>query len=437
MSVTEMVLVPLAPTAIDSDGGEDESVKAGAALTVRETVVDAVSAPEVPVTLMVEVPTAAALEAVRVSRLEPVVGLVAKAAVTPEGRPVAARVTLPVNPLAGVTVMVSVALAPCVAETAEAVGAMVKLGDTLTVRLRVVEAVSAPEVPVMVMVAGPVAAELDAVRVTTLVAVAGLGAKEAVTPLGRPVADRVTAPVKPCAPVMVMVSAVLLPCVVVIEGAEAARVKLGAMLTVRAMVVEAVRAPEVPVMVTVAAPVAAVLEAVSVSTLEPVVGLVAKAAVTPLGRPLAARVTAPVNPETSVTVTVSVPLVPCVMVKVGAEGARVKLGGWVTVRETAVTVDRSPEVPVMVTVLSPTVAEEVAVKVTRLEPVAGLVAKEAVTPLGSPEAAKVTSPVKPLAGVTVTVSEALLPCVTEQRSQWERAQMWAHRTTGPARFRPV
>jgi len=37
-----------------------------------------------------------------------------------------------------------------------------------------------------------------------------------------------------------------------------------------------------------------------------VAGLVANAAVTPLGRPDAARVTLPVNPPTSVTVMVSV-----------------------------------------------------------------------------------------------------------------------------------
>ena len=49
-------------------------------------------------------------------------------------------------------------------------------------------------------------------------------------------------------------------------------------------------------MVTVDEPVVAVLLAVSVSTLVPVVGLVPNAAVTPLGKPLAASVTAPVNP---------------------------------------------------------------------------------------------------------------------------------------------
>ena len=88
-------------------------------------------------------------------------------------------------------------------------------------------------------------------------------------------------------------------------------VKLGGGVTVSAMVVDAVKVPEVPVMVTVTGPATvAVLLAVKVSRLEPVVGLVAKAAVTPLGSPLAARVTAPLKPPTSVTEMVSVSLLP-------------------------------------------------------------------------------------------------------------------------------
>jgi hypothetical protein len=92
--------------------------------------------------------------------------------------------------------------------------------------------------------------------------------------------------------------------------AVGASVKLGERLTVRAMVVDDVRLPEVPVMVTVAAPVVAVLLAVNVTSLEPVVGLVAKLAVTPLGRPVAASVTLSVNPLAPVTVTVSLAVLP-------------------------------------------------------------------------------------------------------------------------------
>jgi hypothetical protein len=87
-------------------------------------------------------------------------------------------------------------------------------------------------------------------------------------------------------------------------------VKPVAELTSSVKVVVAVVLPEVPVMVTVNAPVVAVPVAVSVSTLVPVVGLVPQMPVTPLGRPESERVTLPVNPPTSVTVTVSVAVLP-------------------------------------------------------------------------------------------------------------------------------
>jgi hypothetical protein len=74
--------------------------------------VPALKLPEVPVIVTVEVPAVAELLAFRVSTLVAVVGLVAKAAVTPPGSPDAARVTFPANGLTSVTVMVSVPLAP-------------------------------------------------------------------------------------------------------------------------------------------------------------------------------------------------------------------------------------------------------------------------------------------------------------------------------------
>ena len=91
--------------------GESESVKLGAGI-VRASVVVAVSEPEVPLMVIVALPTAAELLAVRVSTLLPVVGLVAKAALTPLGRPEAASVTLPANPFRPVTAMVDVPDAP-------------------------------------------------------------------------------------------------------------------------------------------------------------------------------------------------------------------------------------------------------------------------------------------------------------------------------------
>ena len=76
-------------------------------LTASKIEVVAVRLPETPFTLMLYVPAATVLDAVKVTTLVLVVGFVPKEAVTPAGKPVADRVTLPLNPPAGVTVMVS------------------------------------------------------------------------------------------------------------------------------------------------------------------------------------------------------------------------------------------------------------------------------------------------------------------------------------------
>jgi hypothetical protein len=84
--------------------------------------------------------------------------------------------------------------------------------------------------------------------------------------------------------------------------------------------------PEVPVIVTVAAPVVAVLLAVSVRVLVAVAGFVLNDAVTPLGKPEADKLTLPLNPFCGVTVIVLVPAVPCVIVKLLGEAESVKFG---------------------------------------------------------------------------------------------------------------
>jgi len=191
-----------------------------------------------------------------------------------------------------------------------------------------------PDVPVIVIVAAPVAAVLEAVRVSVEVTlpfaggVTGLVENAAVTPLGKPEALRVVAELNPPVLVMVMVLVPLLPCVTVTDAGEALIVKFGAVVefTVSETLVVAVRLPEVPVIVTVDVPVVAVLLAVNVSTLVPVVGFVPNAAVTPLGKPEAAKVTLPVNPPTSVTEIVLVPVPPWVTATLLGEAESVKLG---------------------------------------------------------------------------------------------------------------
>jgi hypothetical protein len=125
-------------------------------------------------------PVVAELLAVSVSRLLPVVGLVAKAAVTPLGIPDAVRVTAPVNPPASITLMVSVLPASNPIVSAGAEGARVKLPpEPVTVSGMVVAELSVPEVPVTVIVPVVAVAPLASVIVITLVDVAGLGLNEA------------------------------------------------------------------------------------------------------------------------------------------------------------------------------------------------------------------------------------------------------------------
>lgn len=162
--------------------------------------------------------------------------------------------------------------------------------------------------------------------------------------------------------------------------------------------------PDVPLMVTVAVPRVAEAPAVSVTTLVDVVGLVPKAAVTPVGKPEAESVTLPLKPSSSVTVIVLVPPA-CVgiIVTLPGEAESAKVGVEVTVREIVVVSVRLPDVPLMVTVVVPAAADALAVSVSTLVDVVGLVPKAAVTPVGKPEAERVTLPVNPFTGVTVMV----------------------------------
>ena len=86
------------------------------------------SDPEVPVIVTVEVPVVAVELAVKVTELLDVAGFVPKLAVTPDGKPEADRVTLPVNPPEGVTVIVPLALLPWVTLTLLGEAESVKLG---------------------------------------------------------------------------------------------------------------------------------------------------------------------------------------------------------------------------------------------------------------------------------------------------------------------
>lgn len=75
----------------------------------------------------------------------------------------------------------------------------------------------------------------------------------------------------------------------------------------------------------------------------------------------------------------------------------------------AVLAFKVPELPEIVTVEVPVVAVPLAVRVSRLVAAVGLAPKDAVTPLGNPEAARVTLPANGLTSITVMVSVPLAP----------------------------
>ena len=68
-----------------------------------------------------------------------------------------------------------------------------------------------------------------------------------------------------------------------------------------------------------------------------------------------------------------------------------------------------PDVPVMVSVLVLAIAEALAVRVNVVVPLVVAGENEAVTPLGNPEIAKFTLPVKPYSGTTMIVGVVVVP----------------------------
>src|SRR5262245_38254311 len=166
--------------------------------------------------------------------------------------------------------------------------------------------VNPPPTPVTVTVAGPVVAVLDAAKVRELAfPVVDGGLKDAVTPVGNPLALNATLPVNPPVRVIVIVAIPLAPRLTVrlVGLAESEKSGVCGATTVRLIDVARVIPPPVPVMLTGNTPIVAVAEAVKVTVLlVPVVEAGLKPAVTPAVNPLALNPTLPVKPPTRVIV---------------------------------------------------------------------------------------------------------------------------------------
>lgn len=116
-----IVLDTLVPGGTVTALGEAEMVKFGSAVTVSVSVVEAVVEPLVPVMVTVAAPTVAVFDAVKVRVLpaDPLTDAGLNEAVTPVGRPLALRATVPVKPLMALTVTLADALVPCSTVTPE------------------------------------------------------------------------------------------------------------------------------------------------------------------------------------------------------------------------------------------------------------------------------------------------------------------------------
>jgi hypothetical protein len=222
----------------------------------------------------------------------------------------------------------------------------VPLVGTITVSVKEALLLSAPETPLTVMGKLPTVAVLLAVKVTRLVPVVPGAANAVVTPLGRPDADSVTLLLKPFCAVIVTILAADAPRGSPRVAGSRDSVKFGAVM-VRTIFVVLLSAPEEPVTVTVAVPAVAVLLALKVRELVPVVLDGLNAAVTPLGSPETPRATIPLKPFCPATLILLLPLPARGTVRLLGEDKRLKLG-TTTVNAMVVAPLRLPEVPVMV-----------------------------------------------------------------------------------------
>jgi hypothetical protein len=190
--------------------------------------------------------------------------------------------------------------------------------------------------------------------------------------------------------------------------------------TVNERVVLALETPvPVPVIVSVYVP-AVVVAAVAIVSVDVVavtlVGL--SVAVTPVGAPVTATLTAPVNPPARVTVIVDVLDAPCVIEPVTAEAASVKEPvscGAVTTRLNVVLalVTPIPDPLIVIKYAPAAVVAAVASVSVDVVPVALLGFSVAVTPVGAPDTVSATAPENVPVRVTLIVDVTVAPAATD------------------------
>ena len=111
------------------------------------------------------------------------------------------------------------------------------------------------------------------------------------------------------------------------------------------------------------------------------------------------------------TVPVTEPRPPTTLEGFRVSEETVGRGIGATVRLMVVLLWRLPDVPMKMTLNVPVAAVLLALSVSVLTVVAGLGLNEAATPLGRPDADKLTLPLKPFCRVMVIVLVPLVPCM--------------------------
>ena len=160
-----------------------------------------------------------------------------------------------------------------------------------------------PRAPVMVIVEVPVAALPLTAKLITLVDEVEVVLNDAVTPAGTPEAERFTLPDKP-ASLTLRIELAAAPCWI---ASAAGRAEMENPLIVSLIAVVAVRGEDVPLIVMVAVPAAALFAAVKLRVLCVFVLAGLKVAFTPAGRPDTDRLTAFENPFAGTTEIVTDP----------------------------------------------------------------------------------------------------------------------------------
>jgi len=278
--------------------------------------------PLTPVTVMVDVPGVAVDGAVNVSTLVPVVGLGANPVVTPAGIPLALSVTLPVKLPEGVTVMVLVPVPPRATVTLLGEAESPKSAGPGIVSASTALCERDPLTPFRLIFVVPAGVEVCELKFTVIVPppLTDDGAKFALTPAGRLLDESDTVPVNPNSGVTVSVtvgfvfggSVRLVGFTVIVKSGRPTTVRL--MVAVWVIVVPPCAAVAVTVIGVGVGGTVAFAAAVKVSVLTPdplLIDVGLKAAVTPVGMPVAVRLTLPEKPFTGRIVIDVLPVPPC------------------------------------------------------------------------------------------------------------------------------